>query len=80
MDWSGWVNSVATTSTRHFFLWGYVKNNVYQTKVRDITDLRQSISNVIATIDEVMLQRTWQEIENCLDVIRATNGVHIEVY
>ena len=29
----------------------------------------------IATIDEGMLQRTWQEIEYRLDVPRATNGV-----
>ena len=34
----------------------------------------------ITTIDEAMLQRTWQEIEYRLDVLRATNGAHIEVY
>jgi hypothetical protein len=27
-----------------------------------------------------MLQRTWQEIEYSLDVLRATNCTHIEVY
>ena len=41
---------------------------------------RQRISNAITTIDEAMLQRTWQEIEYRLDVLRATNGAHIEVY
>ena len=55
----------------NFFLWGYVK---------DITDLKQKISNAIATIDEDMLQRTWQEIEYRLDVLRFTNGSHIEMY
>ena len=34
----------------------------------------------MTTIDEAMLQRTWQEIEYRLDVLRATNGAHIEVY
>jgi len=63
-----------------FFLWGYVKDIVYQTKVRDIADLKQRIRNAIATIDGPMLQRTWQEIEYRLDVLRATNGAHIEVY
>ena len=53
---------------------------MYRTKVRDMTNLRQRISNAIATIDEAMLQRTWQEIEYRLDVLRATNGAHIEVY
>ena len=63
-----------------FFLWGYVKDIVYRTKVRDIDDLKQRISNAITTIDETMLQRTWQEIEYRLDVLHATNGAHIEVY
>ena len=43
-------------------------------------DLKQRISNAIATIDEAMLQRIWQEIEYRLDVLRATSGAHIEVY
>jgi hypothetical protein len=53
---------------------------VYRTKVRDITNLKQRITDAIATIDEGMLQRTWQEIEYRLHVLRATNGAHIEVY
>ena len=40
----------------------------------------QKITDAIATIDDAMLQRTWQEIEHRLDVLRATNGAHIEVY
>ena len=84
MDWKGWANSMATTFTRHhsldFFLWGFVKDIVYKTKVRDIDDVEQRISNAMTTIDEAMLQQTWQEIEYRLDVLRATNGAHIEVY
>ena len=63
-----------------FFLWGYLKDIVYKTKVWDIDDLKQRIPNAMTTIDEAMLQRTWQEIEYRLDVLRATNGAHIEVY
>ena len=59
-----------------FFLWGYVKDIVCRTKVRNITDLKQSI----ATIDEAMLQRTWQEIEYRLYVLRLAEGAHIEIY
>ena len=39
-----------------FFLWGYVKDIVYKTKVRDIDDLKQRIFNAMTTIDEAMLQ------------------------
>ena len=84
MDWKGWTDPWPPHSLDitplDFFLWGYVKDIVYRTKVWDMTDLKQKISNAIATIDETMLQRTWQEIEYCLDVLRATNGGHIEVY
>ena len=75
-----WPPRSPDTTPLDFFLWGYVKDIVYPTKVRDMTDLRQRISNAIAAIDEAMLQRTWQEIEYRLDVLRATNGAHIEVY
>ena len=53
---------------------------MYQTKVRDITDLKQRISDAIATIDEDMLQQMRQEIKYDLDVLRLTNGAHIEMY
>jgi hypothetical protein len=46
-----------------FFLWGYVKDIAYRTKVRDITNLKQMITDAIATTDEGMLQRTWQDIK-----------------
>ena len=84
MDWKEWTDSMATMFTRHhsldFFLWGYIKNIVYRTKVWDMTDLKQRISNAIATFDEAMLQQIWQEIECLLDALRATNDAHIEVY
>ena len=57
-----------------------LKDIVYRTKVRDMIDLKQRISHAIATIDEATLQQTWQEIVYRLDVLRGTNGAHIEVY
>ena len=38
------------------------------------------LENPHANREQAMLQRTWQEIEYRLDVLRATNGAHIEVY
>jgi len=34
----------------------------------------------IETVTRDMIQKTWQEIEFRLDVSRATNGAHIEMY
>jgi hypothetical protein len=42
--------------------------------------LKHRITDAITTIDQGMLQRTWQEIEYRFDVLRATNGANIEVY
>jgi hypothetical protein len=63
-----------------FFLWGNVKDIVYKSKVRDINDLKERIIDAIATADSAMLERTWMEIEYRLDVLRATNGAHVEVF
>lgn len=61
-----------------FFLWGFVKDRVYTTKVNDLYDLRERISAVIASITPDMLEATWREAELRLDLLRATNGSNIE--
>ena len=63
-----------------FFLWGYVKDRVYRTSVRDVETLQLRIIEVLATVNEEMLENTWHEIEYRLDILRATNGAHVEVY
>jgi hypothetical protein len=40
----------------NYFLWGYVKDIMYWTKVRDITNRKQRLTDAIATTDEGMLQ------------------------
>ena len=65
--------------------YNYIRSNTLSFDVdegnpRDITNLNQRITDAIAIIDEGMLQQTWQEIEYRLDVLRATNSAHIEVY
>ena len=63
-----------------FFLWGYVKDRVYRTPVRDVETLQSRIIEVLATVNEEMLENTWREIECRLDILRATNGAHVQVY
>ena len=62
-----------------FFLWGYVKDRVYQTPVQDLVTLRERIVEAIQAVDVDMLQRVWMEMEYRLDILRATNGAHVEV-
>ena len=63
-----------------FFLWGNVKDKLFSTPVRNITNLKARITDAFATITEDMLENTWRETDYRLDVLRATKGAHVEVY
>jgi len=63
-----------------FFLWGYIKNIVHAEKIRNIQHPQDRITSAIETVTRDMIQKTWQETEFRLDVSRATNGTHIEMY
>ena len=39
-----------------------MKDVVYRTKVKDISDLEERITAAVETTNEVMLRRTWIEI------------------
>jgi hypothetical protein len=63
-----------------FFLWGYVKNIVYQVKTNDLQHLKARIRDAVGMVTPNMLQATWDEVKYCLEICRATKGVHIEIY
>ncbi|KFM65698.1 Transposable element Tcb2 transposase, partial [Stegodyphus mimosarum] len=46
-----------------FFLWGFVKDNVYRRRVSNIDDLKARITAAITSVDADMLAGTWREIE-----------------
>jgi hypothetical protein len=60
-----------------FFLWGYVKNIVYQVQINELQHLKARIREDVATETLNMLQATWNEVEYRLDICRATKGAHI---
>ncbi|KAJ4430999.1 hypothetical protein ANN_19592 [Periplaneta americana] len=62
-----------------FLLWGYVKDKVYATPIRDLRYLRGRIIEAIESIPEDMLQRAWQEIVHRLDIVTVTAGAHVEI-
>ena len=53
---------------------------MFSTPFPDITNLKARITDAFATITEDMLENTWREIDYRLDVLRATKGIHVEVY
>ena len=53
---------------------------MFSTPVSDITNLKARITDAFAAITEDMLENTWREIDYRSDVLRATEGAHVEVY
>ncbi|KFM73977.1 hypothetical protein X975_13500, partial [Stegodyphus mimosarum] len=63
-----------------FFVWGFVKANVYRRRVSNIDDLKARITTVITSVDANVLAGTWRENEYRLDILRAKKGAHVEVH
>jgi len=63
-----------------FFLWGYVKDEMFSTPAPDITNLKARIKEAFVTITENMLENTWRELDYRLEVLRARKGAHVGVY
>ena len=77
--WRAWPPRSPDLTPLDFFLWGYVKDKVYQVKIRDLTHLMARVTEVIESIPPDMIANVWREVEYRLDVCRATNGGHIEL-
>ena len=58
-------------------LWGYVKDQVYSTRVIDLDDLKAGIRAAIATVEIDMLRRVWTEFKSRLDVVFVPPGVRM---
>ena len=62
-----------------FFFWGVLKKLVYVPLLpKNVDNLKVRITEVVATIDNAMLKRVWQELDYRLDVHHATSGAYIE--
>ena len=71
---------ITRPNTICFFLWGFVKDYVHWTPVRDLSDLQERIYTAVSNVTPQMLHNTWVEVEYRLEIFRATNGSRIEVY
>jgi hypothetical protein len=62
------------------FLWGCVKDKMYSTPISNTDTLKARIRDALAVVTEEMLEKTWREIAYKLNVLRTTDGAHVEVY
>ena len=62
-----------------FFLWGYVKDQVYVPPLpASILELKVRIRTTTETITADILQTVWDELDYVIDVCRITKGAHTE--
>ena len=59
---------------------GFVKDHFYRTPAYNLADLQEQIYAAVNNVTPQMLHNTWVEVEFRLDISRATNGSHVEVY
>ena len=58
-----WLPRSPDITPLDFFLWSYVKDVVYRTKVKDISDLKERITAAVEAIDEEMLKKTGLKLD-----------------
>lgn len=63
-----------------YFLWGYLKNEIYFTKPSDLNELRMRIENVCARIPPEMIERAVENFYFRLGHCQTINGQHFEQY
>ena len=74
-----WAPRSPGATPRDFFLWGYVKDQVYVPHLpASILELKVRIRTATETITADMLKTVWNEFDFRVDVCRITKGAHIE--
>jgi hypothetical protein len=73
-----WPSRSPDATPCDFFLWGYVKDQVYVPPVpASIPELKVRIRTATETITADM-QTVWNELHYRVDICRITKGAHIE--
>jgi len=65
------------SSRESFFLWGYLKSKVYVGKPRTVDDLKVSVREEIAIVQQEMLVNVMQNFEERLRTCVRQEGRHI---
>jgi hypothetical protein len=75
-----WAPRSPDTTPLHFFLWGYIKTNVYKNNIRDLDDLKIKIVEEIQAIKKETLHNVFLEIQKRLNFCISVQGDTFEQY
>jgi hypothetical protein len=63
-----------------FFLWGYIKSNIYNNNIKDLNDLKSKITQEIRAIEKETLKNVFLEVEKRLNFCISVQGDTFEQY
>ncbi|CAI6353807.1 unnamed protein product [Macrosiphum euphorbiae] len=72
-----WPPRLPDLTVCDFFLWGYLKSRVYESKPRTLDELKDAIKTEIALIDENLLQRVHLNLLDQLSSCYEQDGRHM---
>ena len=75
-----WAPRSPDMTSLDFFLWGYIKNNVYKNNLKDLDDLKIKLIQEIRSIEKEMLKNVFSEIEKRLSFCISVEGNTFEQY
>lgn len=82
MDGNGRTNSLDCSIFLHdpceFFLWDYLKVQVFRELSQNISDLKTKIRHAFSSITEETLQKVFQNIGKGLSFVACQNGGQFE--
>jgi len=61
-----------------FFLWGYLKNIIYKTPIKDLNELKMKINNEIKSISKETLCNVFGNISKRMELCIEVDGDHFE--
>jgi hypothetical protein len=84
IDWAERTYPLVPSLPRYnpigFFLRGLRKGPGIPSKFGSMVELREKINHLVTSVTPQMLENTWREIKNRLDIVRAMKSAHIKKY
>ena len=75
-----WAPRSLDLSPLDFFLWGYIRTNIYKTRIKDFNDLKTRITEEIQSIEKKTLHNVFVEITKRLNFCISLEGNTFEQY
>ncbi|GBM40407.1 hypothetical protein AVEN_122627-1 [Araneus ventricosus] len=73
-----WLSRSPDLNPRDFWLWGFLKDRVYEGNIRTLPELKASLTCHVSAIDRETLRTTIEHATVCFENVLDADGMHIE--